>query len=300
LDLSKIEAGRLELRLETFDMASVLREALSSAKALAAQKSIEIETGVPDGISVHADQMRFKEILYNLLSNAVKFTPDGGRIRIEAAREDEVVAISVVDTGMGIPSEEHESVFDKFYQVGATTKGVREGTGLGLAITKRLVEQHGGRIWVQSELGKGSRFTFTLPLPETVIAPESGKPVVLIVDDELAARELLVSYLESHGYRTAAGASSDEGLRKAVELSPAAITLDLMMPGKNGWKLLRELRQIPQTATIPILVVSVLDEEASALALGATAHLTKPVKKDVFLRALERHVRRPTPALDRK
>jgi CheY-like chemotaxis protein/anti-sigma regulatory factor (Ser/Thr protein kinase) len=300
LDLSKIEAGRLELRLETFDMAAALREVLPSAKALGAQKSIEIQTEVPDGILVHADQIRFKEILYNLLSNAVKFTPDGGRIRIDAALEDQMVAISVIDTGMGIPSEEHESVFDKFYQVGATTKGVREGTGLGLAITRRLVEQHGGRIRVESELGKGSRFTFTLPLPEPGIALESRKPLVLIVDDEMAARELLVSYLESHGYQTATSASANEGLRKAVELSPAAITLDLMMPGKNGWKLLRELRQIPQTAGVPILVVSVLDEEASAPTLGATAYLTKPVNKDVFLRALERHVLRPTPASDRK
>ncbi len=109
--------------------------------------------------------MRFKEILYNLLSNAVKFTPDGGKVWIEAAVESgSTVAISVVDTGIGIAAEEREAVFDKFYQAGPTTKGVREGTGLGLAITKRLVEQHGGKLWLESEPGKGSRFTFALPL----------------------------------------------------------------------------------------------------------------------------------------
>ena len=111
-------------------------------------------------------------------------------------------SISVTDTGMGIPPEEHKSIFDKFYQVGATTKGVREGTGLGLAITRRLVEQHGGKIWVESEPGKGSRFTFTLPLAEAAIASERERPLILIVDDELTARELLVSYLEPHGYRS--------------------------------------------------------------------------------------------------
>ena len=119
------------------------------------------------------------------------------------------------------------------------------------------------------------------------------------MDNELAARELLVDYLGSHGYQTAVAASADEGLRKAMELSPDVLTLDLMMPGKNGWKLLRELKQTPQTAAIPILVISVLDEEASALALGATAYLTKPLTKEVFLRALERHVHRPAPASEK-
>jgi PAS domain S-box-containing protein len=165
LDLSKIEAGRLELRPETFEMAAAIDETLSSIRALAAPKSITIERRAASGISLHADRVRFKEILYNLLSNAVKFTPDGGRVWIEATIEvGSIVTLSVVDTGVGIAAEEHESVFDKFYQVGPTTKGVREGTGLGLAITRRLVEQHGGRLWVESELGKGSRFTFALPL----------------------------------------------------------------------------------------------------------------------------------------
>jgi CheY-like chemotaxis protein len=248
---------------------------------------------------VCADRLRFKEILYNLLSNAVKFTPDGGRVRIDVTQADGMASISVTDTGLGIPPEEHKSIFHEFYQVGATTKGVREGTGLGLAITKRLVDQHGGKIWVESELGKGSRFTFTLPLAETAVAPDREKPLILIVDDEFTARELLVSYLEPHGYQPVSCATADEALRKALELSPDAITLDLMMPGKNGLKLLRELRNLPQTASIPIMVISVLDEEASVLALGATSYLTKPVKKDVLLRALERHVRRPDPAAEK-
>jgi PAS domain S-box-containing protein len=164
LDLSKIEAGRLELRLETFDIIAALDEALSTAKALGAQKSIAIDSRVPGGIALYADRIRVKEILYNLLSNAVKFTPDGGKIRIEATLDAGSITISVTDTGIGIAADEHESVFNKFYQVGSTTKGVREGTGLGLAITKRLVEQHGGKIWVESERGRGSRFSFTLPL----------------------------------------------------------------------------------------------------------------------------------------
>jgi PAS domain S-box-containing protein len=164
LDLSKIEAGRLELRKETFDMSSALSETLASVKALASRKSIAIENLARGGILLHADRVRFKEILYNLLSNAVKFTPEGGRIRIEVAIEAGCVAVSIADTGIGLAAEEHESVFDNFYQVGATTSGVREGTGLGLAITRRLVEQHGGKIWVESEPGKGSRFTFRLPL----------------------------------------------------------------------------------------------------------------------------------------
>ena len=293
LDLSKIEAGRLELRLETFDMIATVDEALSSAKALGAQKSIAIDSRVPGGIALYADRLRVKEILYNLLSNAVKFTPDGGKIRIEATLESASITISIIDTGVGIAADQHESVFNKFYQVGSTTKGVREGTGLGLAITKRLVEQHGGKIWVESEPGKGSRFSFTLPLTAQAVAPQQRKkPLILVIDDELAARELLVSYLEPYGYQAAVAISSDEALRQAVELRPDAITLDLVMPGRGGFKLLHELRHTPQTSSIPILVISVLDEEKSVLAMGASAYLTKPLKKDVFLKELERHVPR--------
>jgi PAS domain S-box-containing protein len=164
LDLSKIEAGRLSIQREVFDVAKSVEEALASIRPGAAAKSITIETEVPVSTPVLADPMRFKQILYNLLSNAVKFTPERGTIRVEAKVRDPFVEICVIDTGIGIPDEQHEAIFDKFYQLGATTKGVREGTGLGLAITKALVEKHGGCIWVNSEPGKGSRFTFTIKI----------------------------------------------------------------------------------------------------------------------------------------
>jgi PAS domain S-box-containing protein len=164
LDLSKIESGRLELRRETFEIAGALEEALSSLGPQSMAESIAIETSLAIPVPIFADRLRVKQIFFNLLSNALKFTPAGGRVQVEGALRDGSVEISVSDTGIGIPKEQHEAVFDKFFQVGATTKGVREGTGLGLAITRALVEEHGGRIWLESEPGKGSRFTFTLAL----------------------------------------------------------------------------------------------------------------------------------------
>ncbi|HWB86864.1 MAG TPA: PAS domain-containing sensor histidine kinase [Bryobacteraceae bacterium] len=166
LDLSKVESGRLELRCETFDVASAVEETLSSILPQGIAKSIDIKADVPPATGIFADRVRFKQILFNLLSNAVKFTPEGGRISVEATLRNDCLEMSVSDTGIGIPTAQQEAVFDKFYQVGATTKGVREGTGLGLAITKSLVEKHGGRIWLESEPGKGSRFTFTIALEQ--------------------------------------------------------------------------------------------------------------------------------------
>jgi signal transduction histidine kinase len=164
LDISKIEAGRLELRPEAFDFGALVAESLASIRALAEAKSLNLETNVEVPLAVEADRLRIKQVLVNLLSNAVKFTPEGGRIGVDARVHQGFVLVSVSDTGVGIPAEEHDFIFDKFHQVGATTKGVREGTGLGLAITKRLVEQHGGTIQVKSQPQRGSTFRFTLPL----------------------------------------------------------------------------------------------------------------------------------------
>ena len=163
LDLSKIEAGRVHLRRELFDFSSVLEESMASIRPQGQSKSQIFETSVAKPLPLEADPLRVKQVLVNLLSNAVKFTPEGGRIGVEARSEGEEVWVTVSDTGIGIPKDEHQTVFDMFYQVSETTKGVREGTGLGLAITKRLVEEHGGRIWVDSTPGQGSRFTFTIP-----------------------------------------------------------------------------------------------------------------------------------------
>jgi PAS domain S-box len=293
LDLSRIEAGRLELRPTVFDAHRIIEEVLASVAPQAAAKQIQLESRAGRA-SLLADPLRLKEILLNLLTNAVKFTPEGGKVWIDSRPDGAFLCISVQDTGIGIPREEHETVFDKFYQVGATTKGVREGTGLGLAITRRLVELHGGRIWVESRPGKGSRFTFTLPLHTAAAEDLNGsKPLVLVVDNEFTARELLVSYLEPHGYRTATAASVDEAVQKARELRPEAITLDVVMPGKSGWDGLRELRDMKETSTTPIFVVTVLDQGPAALASGASEYLTKPVRREVLLAALEKHVRVP-------
>ncbi len=164
LDLSRVESGRLRIEREVFDVRQSVDEAIASIRPGATAKSINIDEDIAVSTAIYADRVRFKQILYNLLSNAVKFTPERGNIRVSAVLREEFVEISVIDTGIGIPKEQQEAIFDKFYQVGATTKGVREGTGLGLAITKALVEHHGGRLWVKSELGKGSHFTFTITI----------------------------------------------------------------------------------------------------------------------------------------
>ena len=167
LDLSKIEAGRLELRHEEFEVAAAVEEVLASVRLAANEKSQSLVSNVAPELLLYADRVRFKEILYNLLSNAVKFTPDYGRIDVTSIAEDKMLITSVCDTGVGIAAEDHARIFDKFQQVGATTKGVREGTGLGLAITKRLTELHKGSIELHSEPAKGSTFIVRLPLDAT-------------------------------------------------------------------------------------------------------------------------------------
>jgi PAS domain S-box-containing protein len=282
LDLSKVEAGQMELHPESFDAKAAIGQALRAIQPMADARGVELENAVDSETIVKADPVRFREILNNLLSNAVKFTPAGGNVRVESCPPAEGMAcFCVADTGIGIAPEDHAAVFDKFRQVGSTTRGVREGTGLGLAIVRSFVEMHGGKISLQSAPGEGSRFSFTVP------AGDSTPPVVLVIEDEPGGRELLASYLEPLGVRTECASSADEGIRMARDLKPDAITLDLLMPGKSGWRVLRELRAMPETSGIPVFVVSVLDE--SPAMLEATEYLQKPLKKEALVQALRRH-----------
>lgn len=168
LDLSKIEAGRLDLKFESFPMSAAADEVLSAVRPLAVAKEIHLTTEVSRHLTACADRVRVKQILYNLLSNAIKFTPSKGRVALTATLKEAIVHISVTDTGIGIPREEHEAIFETFHRRVPPMQDVSEGTGLGLSITKLLVEQHGGKIWVESEPGKGSKFHLTLPLPSSM------------------------------------------------------------------------------------------------------------------------------------
>ena len=165
LDLSKIEAGHLELKYESFSLNTAAAEVIAAVRPLATAKEIDLEVEFPEEISIFADNLRLKQVLYNLLTNAIKFTREKGSVRLITEAEQAFVRLSVIDTGIGIPQEEHESIFEAFHQVPATAVGSHEGTGLGLSITKLLIEQHRGRISVESEPGKGSRFHVVLPLP---------------------------------------------------------------------------------------------------------------------------------------
>jgi CheY-like chemotaxis protein/two-component sensor histidine kinase len=305
LDLSKIEAGQLELRCEGFQVNEALPEVLSTIRPLAMAKNIQVQQKLETDLPVYADRVRFKQILYNLLSNAVKFTPKDGRISIECLESGDFITLSVTDTGIGIRAEDQGIIFEEFRQVEGDKDSTQEGTGLGLAITKRLVEQQGGRISLTSEIGKGSRFTFTLPAgaktktldthavgataPRRTPAGELRKPLVLVVDDEVPARELLSSYLDSE-YRTVSAESGDEAVKKAQQLRPDAITLDVMMPGSNGFETMIALRKNPETANIPIIIVSIVDQKQVGFALGAADYLIKPIRKPVLLETIRKHV----------
>jgi PAS domain S-box-containing protein len=281
LDLSKIEAGRMELRLEAINAATVIEEAVNSMRPQADAKDIRLEALASAPKDVVADRTKVHQILVNLLSNAIKFTPSGGSVLVDCKPVGRHVEFSVTDTGIGVPVEYRESIFDVFYQVSATTKGVREGTGLGLAICRRLVEQQGGAIWVDAAVPPpGSVFRFTLPSAMTNIEkPVRAKPVVLVLEDDPGAVELMRNILEAEGYAVTCVESVRDTLIAALNILPDVILLDLLLPNGSGRDALRSLKGIPETSKIPVAVISVLADE-SILAHGADAFLTKPFQRE--------------------
>lgn len=298
LDLSKIEAGRLELHIETFPMAVAVAEVLTSIRPLAAAKSLTLDSDLDTQLVMHADRVRFKEILYNLFSNAIKFTPAGGRVWIESSLEDGNVHLIVGDTGIGIAAEDQQAIFESFRQASATTKGVREGTGLGLAITRRLVEHHGGKLWVESELSRGSRFHFTLPLSgatapveETEAADAAPEPLLLVTSHNAGLREEITRVLTRHAFRTISAGSGSDAVHQAREFRPDLILLDMEVAGRSGWETLHDLKSSLDTATIPVIIVSQTDERKMGAAFGAADWLAKPVGEEHLLAAVRRVLR---------
>jgi signal transduction histidine kinase/DNA-binding response OmpR family regulator len=299
LDLAKIEAGRLDLSIERIDLGLAVTESVAGLRPLADRKQITVETSIPP-MAIDVDRGRFRQIVYNLLSNAIKYTPIDGRIEIEAIRMNDTVRLSVIDTGVGIAAADRSAVFEEFRQVGDPTTR-QPGTGLGLALTKRLVEAHGGTIELESALGEGSRFTVILkavdaPAVEpaeawspTASGSASGRPVVLVIEDEPSGVRLLRTYLEGDGYQVRIASDGERGLEEARRSPPSAIILDVLLPGMDGWDVLRQLKSDDLLRDIPVIIVTVVDEREIGLALGAVDYLVKPVERSALLEVVGRY-----------
>jgi len=309
LDLSKIEAGRMDLYLERFDLREMLDEAVATVTPLLAQNGNTLVTEFDEALgAMRADLTKVRQSLFNLLSNAAKFT-HAGRVTLSARRlrvgDADRIRLGVADTGIGIPPEKLELIFEEFSQADGSTTRDFGGTGLGLAISRRFCRMMGGDITVTSRPGEGAAFSIELPASvdalgaaraaaaaggqtvelgagESRRVPTEGRPV-LVIDDEPEARDLLQRTLEGDGFEVRTAERGEEGLRLARELEPAVITLDAMMPGMDGWEVLRRLKSDPQLRGIPVVMVSILHEKGMGFALGAAEYLTKPVDRKLLL-----------------
>jgi signal transduction histidine kinase/CheY-like chemotaxis protein len=311
LDLSKIEAGKMELYLETFDVAALVQDIAAVIQPLAAKNANRLEVHCPDGIgTMRADVTKVRQALFNLLSNASKFT-ERGTISLTVAKESaggqDWMIFSVIDTGIGMTPEQLTRLFETFSQADAATTRRYGGTGLGLALSRRLCRMMGGDVTVESTSGEGSTFIIRLPavvadVVEEAPAPvaldrvESGVGTVLVIDDEASVRDLMQRFLTKEGFRVVTASGGEEGLRRARELRPDAITLDVMMPGMDGWAVLSALKGDPDVADIPVIMLTIVDDRNLGYALGASDYLTKPIDRERLVTVLKKH-RRDLPVL---
>jgi signal transduction histidine kinase/ActR/RegA family two-component response regulator len=294
LDLSKVEAGRMELAPSTFSVSSAMEYGLSMVRERAAMHGLTLSLEVDPTVDViDSDELRVKQVLLNLLSNAVKFTPDGGHVAVVARRDGDELAVTVSDDGDGIPAEDRERIFESFQQGGRGTQR-EEGTGLGLTLCRRIVALLGGRMWLESVIGRGSTFGFTLPLdgPVAVPAPhpaeQANLPVVVVIDDDRASLDLMTAYLDGLGVQVVHARDGEEGLELIRAHGPAAVVLDIRMPGLDGWQVLTRVREDQAMSAVPVIIVSILDERSRGMTLGATDYLVKPVGREELVGALRR------------
>ena len=298
LDLSKIEAGKLTIDAQPFDPRELVESVVAQHRSLAAQKGITFawhDAGAP--AEVVLDRQRVRQILVNLFGNALKFTREG-EVSVETGGADEAAFhVAVRDTGPGIDPDQHEAIFEEFRQA----EGGDGGTGLGLAISRRLARAMGGDVTLESVPGRGSTFRLTLPLDCRVVPvatattepgeTHDGERVLLSVDDDPSVAPLLEKMLAGHGYRVVASTNSS-AVSDARRLRPAAILLDIIMPGRDGREILRELKSDPETTAIPVIVLTVVD--AADTPDLADGHLGKPIVQDRLLRLLQEHGAAPS------
>jgi len=305
LDLSKIEAGRMDLYLEEFEIPAMVGEVVTTIDALVKKNDNTLNVELDPALgAMRADVTKVRQALFNLLSNAAKFTHRGEiGLVVQGEQKDgeDWVRMAVSDSGIGIPPEKIDHVFEEFSQADETTTRDYGGTGLGLPISRRFCQMMGGDITVESSAGQGSIFTIRLPMEvelaaeeaeaaPAAVTPELGEErLVLVVDDDPNALDLLGRTLQGAGVRVVTASDGQEALNLARTLHPAAITLDVLMPGMDGWEVLRELKGDPATRDIPVLMVTMTEDRELGYALGATEFLTKPVNRGQLVQLLERY-----------
>ncbi len=319
LDLSKIEAGKMDLYLENFEVVPMVQEVVATVKPLIEKNANAIQVNCADGLgAMRADLTKVRQALFNLLSNACKFT-ERGTITLGVAREiadgGDWINFRISDTGIGMSPEQTSKLFQAFTQADTSTTRKYGGTGLGLAISQNFCQMMGGEITVESALGQGS--TFTVRLPAEVVEPKVGQlplieeptPIarqssegaatVLVIDDDPTVRDLMRRFLSKEGLQMIAATSGEEGIRLARELHPAVITLDVLMPGMDGWAVLTALKADPVLSDIPVIMLSIADEKQMGYALGAADYLTKPIDWERLAVILQRYqcARPPCPVL---
>lgn len=298
LDLSKIEAGKMELNVTEINMVDIVNSVMSTAIGLVKDKPIKLHHDVPTDLPlVKADSTRVRQVLLNLVSNSAKFTDEGTiSVVVRLAAEDKTrphLLVTVTDTGVGILFEDQAKLFQPFSQVDDSPTRKTGGTGLGLSICRSLVEMHHGEIGVlSSEIGKGTTFYFTLPLDQAPEEPleeaTEGSMVILSIDDDSQVISLYERYLKPQGYQVLPCTNPHLAVAKAKSVHPIAITLDIMMPEKDGWQVLHELKSDPATRNIPVLICSILEDEEKGVNLGASDYLVKPFLQDDLVNAVAR------------
>ncbi len=311
LDLSKIEAGKMTLHLETFEVVPMIRQIVSTLEPAASKNANVINVHIDETLgTMRADVTKVRQILFNLVSNACKFT-DSGTVSINvapiASEGQNWIYFEVSDTGIGITPKQQRELFQEFAQADTSISRKYGGTGLGLAISHRFVQMMNGSIQVESEPGHGSTFTVLLPAEVEPDVPDNlhsevvseavetdsdttfSRDTILVIDDDATVRDLMSRFLTKLGLRVISTSSGEEGVEFARQMRPLLITLDVLLPDRDGWSVLHELKTDPELSSIPVIMVTILDNEATALSLGASNYLVKPVDRELLASLVEKH-----------